>query len=145
MNVTQEDIDDHLLNGSWKHLQKAALEMVHDAEERAGAKMLPKLGGGTRLMLALKHRISDDIDLFIRDPQWIGYLSPRLNDRFENQISKYDEASSSLKLHMQGGEMTLSSPPVCSGCLTSMPNTACSRSSRSAKYWLKNFSIAVGP
>ena len=105
MNVTQEDIDDHLLNGSWKHLQKAALEMVHDAEERAGAKMLPKLGGGTRLMLALKHRISDDIDLFIRDPQWIGYLSPRLNDRFENQISKYDEASSSLKLHMQGGEI----------------------------------------
>lgn len=105
MNVSQKDIDDHLATGSWMRLQKAAMEMVQDAEARAGGKMLPKLGGGTRLMLALKHRISDDIDLFIRDPQWIGYLSPRLNDRFEDRISKYDEASSSLKLHMAGGEI----------------------------------------
>lgn len=48
-------------------------------------------------MLALEHRISDDIDLFIRDPQWINYLTPRLNDAFESRISAYDEGSTSLK------------------------------------------------
>jgi hypothetical protein len=105
VKVTQKDIDAHLALGPWKPLQTLALEMVQDAEARAGAKMLPKLGGGTRLMLALGHRISDDIDLFIRDPQWIGYLSPRLNDRLEERIVKYDESSSSLKLHIPGGEI----------------------------------------
>lgn len=67
--------------------------------------MSPLLGGGTRLMLALDHRISDDIDLFIRDPQWIGFLSPRLSDRFETVIKGYEEDATYLKLRMDGGEI----------------------------------------
>jgi hypothetical protein len=105
MTVTQKEIDDHLAAGTWKQLQQVAWDMVQDAQEHAGGRMLAKLGGGTRLMLTLKHRISDDIDLFIRDPQWIGCLSPRLNDRFEDLISEYEENSSFLTLHMQGGEI----------------------------------------
>jgi hypothetical protein len=105
MKVTHAQINEHLLNGSWRRLQTVAIEMVANAEAASGAKMSPKLGGGTRLMLELRHRISDDIDLFIRDPQWIGYLSPRLNDRFEDVVRDYDEGSSALKLFLSGGEI----------------------------------------
>jgi hypothetical protein len=105
VKVTQEDILRHLTSGTWKRLQEVGQKMVLDAETRSGSQMLPKLGGGTRLMLDLQHRISDDIDLFIRDPQWIGYLTPRLNDRFEDVVANYDEGSSALKLFLAEGEI----------------------------------------
>lgn len=38
-------------------------------------------GGGTALMLLYEHRRSKDIDIFLRDPQYLTALSPRLNDR----------------------------------------------------------------
>ena len=63
------------------------------------------LGGGTRLMLELRHRISDDIDIFLRDPQWLAYLTPRLNDRFEGSFTGYDEGATSLKLRLPHGEI----------------------------------------
>ncbi|BAP89077.1 uncharacterized protein E1O_19460 [Burkholderiales bacterium GJ-E10] len=91
--------------GAWRDLARLAGEMVADAERSANDKMNPLLGGGTRIMLAIGHRISDDIDLFIRDAQWIGYLTPRLNDRFESRFSGYDETSTSLKLKTDKGEI----------------------------------------
>lgn len=103
--TTQLDVDTHLRSGSWRELEQAALKMVASAEAVSGSVMAPKLGGGTRIMLALHHRISDDIDLFIRDPQWIGYLTPRLNDSVEALVTGYDESSSALKLAMPQGEI----------------------------------------
>lgn len=103
--TTAEDVAAHRQAGPWRALATAATAMVADAESRAGISMAPLLGGGTRLMLALDHRISDDIDLFIRDPQWIGFLSPRLNDRFEAVIKGYEEDATCLKLRMDGGEI----------------------------------------
>lgn len=79
--TTMADIQHHKTAGAWRVLEKLAVEIVNDAAENAKSDFKPVLGGGTRLMLAMAHRISDDIDLFIRDPQWIGYLTPRLNDR----------------------------------------------------------------
>lgn len=86
MTVTQQDIAQHAANGPWRSLMRLTEQLVVDAETAAGSKMRPLFGGGTRLMLALNHRLSDDIDLFIRDPQWIGDLSPRLNDRTAAQV-----------------------------------------------------------
>jgi hypothetical protein len=99
--ITKADIAAHKESGPWRRLQDLASLIVTDAEESAKSKMHPLLGGGTRIMLALDHRISDDIDLFIRDPQWIGYLSPRLNDTFEQQIASYEEGATSLKLEVR--------------------------------------------
>jgi hypothetical protein len=36
-------------------------------------------GGGTALMLKFNHRHSHDIDIFLPDPQLLGYVSPRLS------------------------------------------------------------------
>ena len=92
-------------NGAWRKLEQRALVMIADAQQQAGTAFEPHLGGGTRLMLALEHRISNDIDLFIRDPQWIGYLTPRLNSRVEEGLQAYDENAVSLKLNYAEGEI----------------------------------------
>jgi hypothetical protein len=102
---TQADIAAFRKNGSWRKLEQIAQGYVLDAQEKAGIPFKPLLGGGTRIMLALNHRISHDIDLFIRDPQWIGYLTPRLNDRLDNVASGYEETAVSLKLRFPEGEI----------------------------------------
>lgn len=116
--TTREDIQAHKSQGSWRDLERLAVEIVADASTRAKSEFKPVLGGGTRLMLALDHRISDDIDFFIRDPQWIGYLSPRLNDKFDSLINGYDEGASSLKLKLPYGEIDF----IVSMSLLGLPN-----------------------
>ena len=112
------DIKNHKATGSWRGLEALAVEIVKDASKNAKSDFKPVLGGGTRLMLAMEHRISDDIDLFIRDPQWIGYLTPRLNDRFEDVINGYDEGATSLKLRFPQGEIDF----IVSMSLLGLPN-----------------------
>ena len=67
--------------------------------------MNPLLGGGTRIMLAIEHRISQDVDLFVHDAQWIGFLTPRLNDKFEDRLNGYEEDATWVKLKHQDGEI----------------------------------------
>lgn len=103
--VTREQVVAHRMSGSWRSLERVALEIIADVREHASPRFDPVLGGGTRLMLDLDHRISHDIDLFIRDPQWIGYISPRLNDRVEDMVSDYEEAPDFIKLSFPEGEI----------------------------------------
>lgn len=105
MTPTQEEIEQHVRSGPWKTLEQRAHLIVGTAERAAGSRMNPVLGGGTRIMLSLSHRISDDIDLFITNPAWIGYLTPRLNDDVADMVSGYEEASASLKLRFPEGEI----------------------------------------
>lgn len=105
MKVTEADILKHRKQGSWRKLANIAAGIVANAEKTAGSPLHALLGGGTRVMLALNHRISNDIDLFIHDAQWIGYLSPRLNTYVEGLTSDYQEAAASLKLTFQEGEI----------------------------------------
>lgn len=103
--TSREDVVQFKAAGSWRGLADLASRIVADAEAKGGRSMAPVMGGGTRLMLAFEHRISDDIDLFIYDVQWMGYLTPRLNDTFESEIDSYEEAASSLKLKLPTGEI----------------------------------------
>ena len=116
--TTIADIKIHKASGAWRKLEAFAIEIVNDASVNARSEFKPVLGGGTRLMLCMEHRISDDIDLFIRDPQWIGYLTPRLNDRFEDVINGYDEGATSLKFRFPQGEIDF----IVSMSLLGLPN-----------------------
>lgn len=107
MNITEADILRHRNEGAWRKLASIASTIVADAQKTAGSSLHAVLGGGTRVMLALNHRISNDIDLFIRDPQWIGYLSPRLNSNVESLTGAYEETAVSLKLRFAEGEIDL--------------------------------------
>lgn len=103
--VSIEDIARFRAQGSWRVLESIAQRIAKDVTQKTGRDFQPLLGGGTRLMLSLNHRISHDIDLFFTDAQWIGYLTPRLNDYVEALAGDYDEAADYLKLRFPEGEI----------------------------------------
>jgi predicted nucleotidyltransferase component of viral defense system len=74
-------------------------------------------GGGTVLMRRHRHRFSKDIDIFLTDPQWLGYLTPRLSEAAAAMTANYVEAAASLKLVFEEGEIDF----VASAPLTSNP------------------------
>lgn len=58
-------------------------------------------------MLRYRHRQSKDIDIFVPDPQYLGYVSPRLSDAAERVSSDYVEGAGFLKLVRAEGEIDL--------------------------------------
>jgi predicted nucleotidyltransferase component of viral defense system len=62
-------------------------------------------GGGTVLMLKHGHRFSKDIDIFVPDPQFLAYLTPRLNDTAECLTTDYVEDTKYVKLRFPEGEI----------------------------------------
>jgi hypothetical protein len=104
--INKTEMDHWQGSGGWKSLEKKASDIVSAAEAAAGGVLMsPVLGGGTRLMLEMSHRVSRDIDLFIRDPQWIGLISPRLNDKVGGLVQGYEEDATFLKLKLSEGEI----------------------------------------
>lgn len=76
-------------------------------------------GGGTVLMLRHGHRLSKDIDLFVPDPQYLGFVRPRLSDVAADLCRDYVEAMEYIKLLRPGGEIDI----VASANLTQQPWT----------------------
>ena len=101
----------------WETLFQRALTLIDSTRDAGAALEEWSLGGGTVLMRRYHHRLSKDIDIFIPDPQYLGYLSPRLNTRAESLTQNYIEQASSLKLFFPEGEIDF----VVSGYLTEHP------------------------
>ncbi|WP_291143915.1 nucleotidyl transferase AbiEii/AbiGii toxin family protein [Hydrogenophaga sp.] len=68
-------------------------------------------GGGTVLMLRHGHRLSKDIDIFVPDPQYLGFVSPRLNEAAEQVTSDYVEGPGYVKLLRPEGEIDFVASP----------------------------------
>jgi hypothetical protein len=77
------------LRGPWRHLLKNAFLLLDDAAIKANKPVEWTLGGGTVLMHRHRHRRSKDIGIFLDDPQWLGYLSPRLGGAAESMTAEY--------------------------------------------------------
>lgn len=89
----------------WETLFQRALELI-DSVSYAGITLEGwSFGGGTVLMRRHHHRFSKDIDIFVPDPQYLGYLNPRLNTKAESLTAKYVEQANSLKLIFPQGEI----------------------------------------
>jgi hypothetical protein len=56
-------------------------------------------------MINIGHRISKDIDVFISDPQYVLFLSPRLAGESIWAADTYDESPNHLKLVFPEGEI----------------------------------------
>lgn len=97
---------------AWQTLFARALEILDSGAIRDWT-----FGGGTVLMRRYRHRLSNDIDIFVPDPQSLGYLSPRLNPTAESLTSDYFEHANFLKLYFPEGEIDF----VASGALTDQP------------------------
>ena len=95
---------------TWEELLSTALAILDDAcAQGVGAPDIV-MGGGTVLMMRMHHRLSRDIDLFLHDAQWLGRLTPRLNDRVAARARDYSEQANSVKLVMPRAISISSSP-----------------------------------
>ena len=102
---------------AWEILFRRTLEIV-DSVAASGTRFDDwSFGGGTVLMRRYRHRASKDVDIFVPDPQYLGYVSPRLNDTAESLTSKYLETANSVKLFSPEGEIDF----IASASLTDKP------------------------
>jgi predicted nucleotidyltransferase component of viral defense system len=103
--------------GVWAALFPRALDLMSHLEQQIpGAHWT--FGGGTVLMLRIAHRQSKDIDLFVPDPQYLGYVNPRLSDAAESISTDYEETAEYIKLFLPEGEIDV----VVGSALTDVPH-----------------------
>lgn len=97
----------------WELLFERALQIIDSGDPAIFRPENWSFGGGTVLMRRYRHRLSKDIDIFVPDPQYLGYLSPRLNNAVDALTSRYLEQASFLKLYFEEGEIDfVVSPPL---------------------------------
>lgn len=91
----------------WKRLLRIACSLIEQANKDYKYIESWSFGGGTAMMLQIDHRESHDIDIFLNDPQLLGYLNPSLHDfDFELAPTGYaSDGSNSLKLVFSTGEI----------------------------------------
>jgi hypothetical protein len=101
----------------WEKLFGHVLSIFDEAVAAGAPARGWSFGGGTVLMRRHRHRISKDVDIFVPDPQWLGYLTPRLNSKAESLAADYVEQAGFVKLYFPEGEIDF----VVSGALTADP------------------------
>lgn len=100
----------------WRSLFAKAIAILDEADKTANG--LPwTFGGGTVLMFRYAHRVSTDIDLFLPDPQFLGFVSPSRNDVTDSLTDSFEEGAGYLKLVFPEGEIDF----VACGWLTEDP------------------------
>src|SRR6266852_9202288 len=89
----------------WETLFQRALVLIDSAEAAGAPFKLWPFGGGTVLMRRFHHRFSKDVDIFVPDPQYFGYVTPKLSDTAASLTGDYIESALSLKLVFPEGEI----------------------------------------
>jgi predicted nucleotidyltransferase component of viral defense system len=100
-----------LPKGIWQTLLPHAFTLIDEIALRGIADPFWTFGGGTVLMLRHQHRLSKDIDIFVPDPQYLGFVTPRLNDAAESVSQDYVEGAGYLKLLRPEGEIDFVASP----------------------------------
>ncbi len=95
-----------LPHGVWETLLPHALRIIEEIKRHGNADPFWTFGGGTVLMLRYQHRLSKDIDIFVPDPQYLGFVTPRLSDVAADVSSRYvEDQNSYVKLIRPEGEI----------------------------------------
>ena len=115
--------------GVWTELFPQALKLMAQLENQV-RQPLWTFGGGTVLMLRIGHRQSKDIDIFVPDPQYLGYVNPRLSDVAEQVSSDYEENAEFVKFFLAAGEIDI----VVGSALTDHPFDVWSYAGRDIKF-----------
>lgn len=100
-----------LPGGVWQTLLTHAFALVDEIARHGIADPFWTFGGGTVLMLRYGHRLSKDIDIFVPDPQYLGFVSPRLSDTAERVSKDYVEGPGYVKLLRPEGEIDFLASP----------------------------------
>jgi predicted nucleotidyltransferase component of viral defense system len=102
---------DSLPDGVWQGLLQHAYSLIDEIAAHGIQNPFWTFGGGTVLMLRYRHRRSKDIDIFVPDPQYLGFVSPRLSDAAEAVSDKYVEGPGYIKLLRPEGEIDFVASP----------------------------------
>jgi hypothetical protein len=103
----------HFPAGPWKSLLEKTFWLMDSIQSDGFTLPRWSLGGGTVLMFYYAHRKSKDIDVFVPDPQFLGYVNPRLGGRGEEVTTDYKEGTEFVKLFLPEGEIDfVASPPL---------------------------------
>jgi hypothetical protein len=94
-----------LVRGVWEGLFTRALRLVDEIRAHSAVDPFWTFGGGTVLMLRYRHRRSRDIDVFLSDPQYLGFVTPRLSSVAEAMSNHYVETANHVKLILAEGEI----------------------------------------
>lgn len=97
--------------GIWQTLLPHAFTLIDEIAQLGIPDPFWTLGGGTVLMLRHQHRMSKDIDIFVPDPQYLGFVTPRLSDAAENVSPDYVEGPGYVKLLRPEGEIDFVAAP----------------------------------
>ena len=101
-----------LPDGAWKDLLPHALSLIEEIKRHGTSDPFWTLGGGTVLMFLYQHRLSKDIDIFVPDPQYLSFVTPRLSDVAAAISDQYAEDQSSyVKLIRPEGEIDFVASP----------------------------------
>lgn len=110
MNKFMQERD--LPPGVWQELLPHALRIIDDIKKHGTIDPFWTFGGGTVLMLRYQHRMSKDIDIFVPDPQYLGFVTPRLSDVAADVSSHYvEEPNLYVKLMRPEGEIDFVASP----------------------------------
>lgn len=127
---------------TWEILFRRTLKPIEDLRRRQIPVDRWTFGGGTVLMRRHRHRLSKDVDIFIDDPQFLGYLTPRLSPAAESLTTDYTEDANFVKLRFPEGEVDfvvaapLTSTPTCAEEILGKPFLVeCSREIIAKKVW----------
>lgn len=61
----------------WRRLFLIAVDLIDQLREKAsGHEVAWSFGGGTAMMIQIGHRESHDVDIFLDDPQLLGFIGP---------------------------------------------------------------------
>jgi predicted nucleotidyltransferase component of viral defense system len=105
-------VERDLPEGVWKDLLPHALSIIEDIKSHGTADPFWTFGGGTVLMFRYHHRLSKDIDIFVPDPQYLGFVTPRLSDVAAAVSADYvEDQSSFVKLIRPEGEIDFVASP----------------------------------
>lgn len=135
-----------LPSGAWESLFPRALALIDEISKYGGmADPFWTLGGGTVLMFRYRHRMSKDIDIFVPDPQYLGFVTPRLSDTAADMTEDYiEQPGMFVKLQFEEGEVTVcgnvSKPCPASRPRWQLPLTASCTSPASCPPWLAAWS-----
>ncbi len=100
-----------LPEGVWQTLLTHAFTLMDEIARHGISDPFWTFGGGTVLMLRHGHRLSKDIDIFVPDPQYLGFVSPRLSDAAERVSQDYVEGPGYVKLLRPEGEIDFVASP----------------------------------
>lgn len=105
-------IEYKLPQGAWQDLLPHALSIIEDIKDHGTPDPFWTFGGGTVLMFRYQHRLSHDIDIFVPDPQYLGFVTPRLSDVAAAVSAQYvEDQGSYVKLIRPEGEIDFVASP----------------------------------